>query len=363
MIEPPKQQSNPFSTGGGGGNFETRVQSAFVVLMLTGRISPCMPPWPITKLKLQGRYAGFNTDDFIVYTKDTQTDREAKLLAQIKHSISITEGNDTFGEVIQATWNDFSNPEIFTVGTDVLVLITGPLSATDINNVRPLLEWARHSENETEYFNKVNTANFSSDAKRNKLNVFRAHLNKANAGTDVSDEQLWQFLKSFHLLGYDLDTESGSTISLLQSLVAQSSTENTSFLWSRIIDAVQLCNQNAGTINLDTLPEDIVRPFGTRNNPHWTSDVNKLKDHGNYIIDGIRSNIGGVHINRPGSFEQLLEISEAAEFVFLSGERGCGKSSLVREFAEYMKDRAPVFCLRTRILIGRILTMCYHQLV
>lgn len=102
MTKPAKQQSNPFSTGGGGPTFESRAQAAFTVLMLTGRIAPCLAPWPITKLKLQGRYAGFSTDDFIVYTKQPQAEQEAKLMAQIKHKVSITERDETFAEVMQA---------------------------------------------------------------------------------------------------------------------------------------------------------------------------------------------------------------------------------------------------------------------
>src|SRR5829696_562530 len=144
MSESGKAQSNPFSTGGGGPTFESRVQAAFTILMLTGRIAPCVAPWPITKIKLQGRYAGFHTDDLIVFTKQSQSDREAKLMAQIKHEISITEGNETFAEVVQAAWTDF-NARDFDTETDAFALITGPLSATDNNNVRPILEWARFS--------------------------------------------------------------------------------------------------------------------------------------------------------------------------------------------------------------------------
>src|ERR687883_506571 len=96
MNETTTQQSNPFSTGGGGAFFETRIQAAFTVLMLTGRICPCLPPWQITRIKLQGTYAGFATDDFIVYTQDSCSQKEAKLLAQIKHAIGITEGDETF---------------------------------------------------------------------------------------------------------------------------------------------------------------------------------------------------------------------------------------------------------------------------
>src|SRR6266851_2135890 len=128
MTEPPKQQSNPISTGGGGPNFETRIQAAFSVLLLTGRIAPCLPPWPITKLKLQGTYAGFKTDDFIAYTEDPQSHTEAKLLAQVKHEISITEKDETFSSVIQAAWSDFTDTSVFDPATDSLALITRSLS-------------------------------------------------------------------------------------------------------------------------------------------------------------------------------------------------------------------------------------------
>lgn len=132
-----KQQTNPFSSGDGGGSFETSVEAAFAVLMLAGGDAPCLPPWPINKIKLQGKYAGFNTDDCIIFTQNYQTKKECKLLAQIKHSISITEKDQTFLDVILAAWNDFNNPEIFTEGADAIALITGPLSSTDINSVRP----------------------------------------------------------------------------------------------------------------------------------------------------------------------------------------------------------------------------------
>ena len=56
-----KQISNPFSTGGGGVNFETRVQASFVVLMLTGGFVPCFRDCVIKKIKLQGRYSGYDT--------------------------------------------------------------------------------------------------------------------------------------------------------------------------------------------------------------------------------------------------------------------------------------------------------------
>lgn len=345
-----KKQSNPFSTGGGGVNFETRVQAAFAVLMLTSCQAPCLPPWPINKIKLQGRFDGFYTDDFIVFTQNPKNGEEVKLLAQIKHNISITDKNETFGEVIQAAWEDFNNSSIFNIDTDAFALITGPLSTNEINNTRIILEWARYSENEKEFFKKINLPEFSNSIKKAKLEAFRENLKKANNGIAVPDREFWMFLKSFYLLGFDLDTEFGGTLSLLYSLISRNGIQNPSLLWTRLLDVVQTVNQNAGTLNLENISREIKEGFESSPNTNWASDIKKLTEHSEYIINGIGSNIGGVRINRNNNFQELLEASEAAEFVFLSGERGCGKSSLIREFAEYMKDRAPVFCVRTEDL-------------
>lgn len=347
MSQPSPQQSNPFSTGAGGANFETRVQAAFTTLLLTGRVSPCLPSWPITRLKLQGSYAGFKTDDFIVYAKDPHSQSEARLLAQIKHEISFTETDETFAKVIAAAWNDFNDPTVFNAGLDAIALVTGPLSAMDINHVRVLFEWARCSENEREFLDKIN--HVGSNTKRAKLEIFRKSVTVANGGQNISDKELWEFLKSYYLLGYDLDTEDGGTLSLLQSLIGQSSNQNPAALWSQIVNAVQSANQNAGTITLETLPREIREAFDPRRS-QWDSDLRKLKDHGDYIINGIRTSIGGVHVTRPELFAKLLAASERSSFVLINGGRGSGKSSLVREFSDYMNGRAPVFCFRTEDL-------------
>ncbi|MDD5461533.1 MAG: hypothetical protein PHG00_07855 [Methylococcales bacterium] len=136
-----KNLSNPFSTGGGGPHFEAHVQASFVALMLTSGFAPCLPCYPITKIQLQAKFAEYGTDDLIVFVESSDSGQEHKMFGQIKHSISITEKDKMFGEVIQAAWNDFNNTSLFTRNSDVVALITGPLSATDIGDVRTILEW------------------------------------------------------------------------------------------------------------------------------------------------------------------------------------------------------------------------------
>ena len=259
-----KQPSNPFSTGSGGAHFEALVQGAFVALMLTGGFAPCMPAWPINKIKLQGRFAGYETDDLIVFIEEPSKNQKCKILCQIKHSIGVTENDDIFSDVIQAAWNDFNNTNLFSKGKDAIALITGPLSATDINDVRPILEWARHLENADEFIEMVEKTHISSQRKRSKLQAFRTNLQKANSGIPISNNDLFEFLKHFHLLGYDLDIKAGVTLSLLHSLIGQYSQENAASLWTRLINEVQFYNQNAGTITLESLSEELREAFTQR---------------------------------------------------------------------------------------------------
>lgn len=256
-----KQLSNPYTTGGGGFIFETHVQASFVVLMLTGGFVPCLPLWPIKKIKLQGKYKGYDIDDLIVFIERTDSSQERKLLAQIKHSIKITKNNKIFEEVIQAAWNDFNNPNVFTKGRDKIALITGPLSGIDTFDVRTILEWARNSDSSDDFIDKVTLRKFSSNSKREKLEAFQLQLKKANGGKEVSDEELFQFLKDFHLLGYDLDIKAGVTLSLLHSLIGKSSQEDAHALWTQLIVEVQSVNQNAGTITINSLPEKLRSAF------------------------------------------------------------------------------------------------------
>lgn len=256
MSNNSKQLSNPGSTGSLGVHFETRVQASFVVLMLSGGFSPCLPSWPINKIKLQGKYQGFDTDDLIVYTKLPRGDRQAKLLGQIKHTVKLINSDENFFEVIQAAWHDFNNKDIFTEGIDAIALITGPLSATDTNDGRALLRQAQHSEDAEDFIKRVELGKFTSAKQREKLDIFKTHLKSVNNNIDLTNDELWRFLKSFHILIYDLDIK-GVTLSLLHSLIGQYSQDRAEDLLARIEKEVTYKCENAGCITINTIPEDI----------------------------------------------------------------------------------------------------------
>ena len=256
-----KKLSNPFSTGGGGAHFEAHVQASFVALMLTGGYAPCLPCWPINEIKLQGKIDGFDTDDLIVFVENSETRQKRKLLGQVKHSVAVTNRNAQFGEFIQAAWNDFNNPKLFSKGKDIIALITGPLSATDEHNVQWLLSQARHTKSVDEFLRRVKRAIFSPPRSSEKLAVIKRHLVAANSGVEVSNDDLYHFLNHFNLLSYDLGKEVGVVLSLIHSHIAQFQQQYPHWVWPRIVDIVQSWNQDAGTIVREKLPEDLTDAF------------------------------------------------------------------------------------------------------
>jgi hypothetical protein len=256
-----KKLSNPFSTGGGGVHFEAHVQASFVALMLTGGHAPCLPCWPIAEIKLQGKIDGFATDDLVVVVESVSTNERRKLLGQVKHSIAITQGSALFGEVMQAAWNDFNNPAVFISGKDIIALFTGPLTPNN-SEIAWLLNHARANPSDPKrFFRNVATANFSSDVRRQKLNVIRDHLKAANNGIDLTDEVFHKFLTNFYLLGYDLGEEEGVVLSLINSHISQFQPESSRLVWSRILEFTNNRNHHAGCITKDNLPDDLTSFF------------------------------------------------------------------------------------------------------
>lgn len=259
MNEMPKQLSNPFSTGGGGTNYENHVHAYFVTLMLSHGSVPGLPPWPIVEINLQTKRFGYDIDDSRITVRSPDGKNTASLLCQIKHSISITKGSKEFGEVIRAAWNDFNKTVNFHKGCDAIALITGPLSETD-NHVREILEWARHRNSAEEFFTDIRRAKFSSETKCEKLDVIRHHIEAANNGQKLENSLIWEFLKTFYIFVCDLDFKTGITLSLLETFLNLfSKAPNT--LWTKIVNEVSHYNQAGGTITINRLPEEIREAF------------------------------------------------------------------------------------------------------
>lgn len=345
-----KKQSNPFSTGGGGVNFETRVQAAFALSLFTKSCIPCLSKLMRAKeLRFQAKYGGVETDDFVLVASDI-SGNNSHLFAQIKHEISFSESEKSvFAEVIKSAWHDFKK-NTFSVELDSIALITGPLPKVDVNNTLPLLEWAKYSANSQDFLKKCNTEGFTSKTKLQRLEVFKKQLANANGGRKVTDNELWGFLKSFQILSFDLDSQNSIVANLLCSLISLYSDESPSLVLSKLVTCVQEFNQNAGILTSNSIPKEIQELFNYSPKIDFENDLLKLQERSEHIFEGISNTIQGVHVERPEQTEKISRSYASFDFLFVTGARGVGKSGAVKDFILTKNVDVPVFYLRAEDL-------------
>ena len=313
------------------------MQASFLLYLLIGGRVPCLPSGTVQSIRFQGKQAGFATDDLIVAILSPHG-QQHRLLAQVKHHIGIAKSDTEFRAALQDAWADFNNENVFTQERDALALITGPMSDRAIQHVRPLLEWARTSATAAEFVAKVNTAQFSSDEKRNYLKIFRQVLTEI-AGDAVTDESLWLFLKHFHLLSYDFDMQGSkdeaSILTVLDMARNSGGVLDPQAIWEGLIRQAQEWNQTAGTFTAMHLPARLKEAVQPQLLKTQRDAVERLREHCEAVLGTINTELGpGIHLPRTSVVDELINVVEASRVVIVQGAPGSGKSAAVKMLLE-----------------------------
>ncbi|RDD37677.1 putative TPR repeat-containing protein [Trichoplax sp. H2] len=264
-----KKVSNPFSTGGGGYQFEQNVQAYFLAIFLMKGVFPIMERADCCKIELQARRHHIQTDDLVVYFSDSNQ-QTVKLLAQVKHKLTFTQSDEQTKDALEQAWTDFCSTN-FNPEKDKIVFITGTLPQVLVDHLKPIFEWARCSENEEDFIDRFQ---HNATEKKKRLENIRSILDKLTS-TKVSDQRLWKFLKVLNLLSFDFDYSLGKdTASVLNQLLPNlinSSEEHAKRIWDRIYRETARFNVNSGVITRETLPQDLLLLF-RRNSPMADSE-------------------------------------------------------------------------------------------
>lgn len=247
--------SNAFSTGGGGGSFERRIQAVFLLALLVDGVSPILNT-PIERIAFQAQHLRCAVDDMVVFSTSG-----AKLLCQMKHSLSVTAKDATFQEVMLAAWHDFC-AETFSKDRDKIALFTGFIAKDSIDALRYLHDQAVAAADADDFFSRMEQAQFTSQAAREKLEVIRSSLQQANGGAAISQHTLWQFCKCFLLEIFDLDYEESINRTLAQTLIRCKVTQDARLIWSYLTDRCATYNQQAAVLTRQDLPAELLEWFG-----------------------------------------------------------------------------------------------------
>jgi len=335
------KKGTAFQTGGGGTNFEQSVQTAFLINLIVRGSAPCIPVANhVVKIGFQ---TSDETDDLLIIAKSQH--REHKILAQIKQTLTFSP-NDIFKKAIKDFWIDFNKPSFDKIN-DRLVIIKSNLTKDDYNHVKSILNWANAKSSSSDYMTQIN----ETKAKTNKLTIFKDALKEANDDVELSDEELWKFLRCVDLIAYDFLNE-GSTsktyfLNLIKISKASTTDRNENEIWDSADSYVSKLNPNGGTVTIESIKnEDIFRHFDHEKLSPLRQSIDKLKTDGLAILKPFKNTIGDVHLDRQKAYQKIIDSVNGAQFTIVTGKPGVGKSAAVKDVLDIEYANASTFVFR-----------------
>lgn len=325
-----EDNSSVFSKGGGGTFYEISVQTAFLITLLTRGKLPGFPTGDLSEVAFQTTRLGFATDDILVKVQSLYN--EHKVLVQAKHNLTFSANNETFVKVITDFWHDFSNSLLFHPDQDRLLIVKSALTITDRRDFIVLLDWAKSKASPGDFFIEVNRIN----RKQNALKVFSDVLQKANAGTALTHERLWQFLRCLVLIEYDFGVESSTSQTNFLNLISLTKSRSTGAsakeIWDSIFEFTGRLNKDGGSVTLNTIQrESFASYFEPEQLFESYAAIKKLQEDSQVILGPMKNNIAGLRLPRPELYEQLTNAINNHTITIVIGEPGVGKSTLVKE--------------------------------
>lgn len=338
-----------FQKGGGGTNFEQLVQTAFLTTLIIRGNVPCIASGELLEVALQVTNRGYETDDFLAIAKSPIG--EHRLLIQVKHDISFTIENEKFKEVIKAFWKDYNNTTIFDKKRDKLIVVKNGLTKDERNHLKTLFNWAINHATETDFLLEVNRIN----AKKERLEVFRVLLKEVNNNTDLTDKEIWEFLRCVDILEYDFLNEGSIDknyfLNLIKLTKSKESTVTEKEIWDSIFAYIATLNPNGGSVTLESIKDkDFFKYFDNAQLSPYFRAVEKLKSDSKEILRPIKTTIGKgeneFKIPRTEAREKILQAISGSQITIITGKPGVGKSAEIKEIIQTNFPNASVFVFR-----------------
>lgn len=334
-------EASVFQTGGGGFDYENYVQSSFLLQMMINGVIPSFPNGKIIEIGFQNKNKGYQTDD--LFFKIEENNISKRVISQIKYNIPISSKNEVFLEVIKAFWDDFNNTSHFDKQNDKMFLIKSSLTNNDKNHIAYLCQIAYKQSNSADFFSEVNRVKI----KKAALDIFEESLTLAK-GETITEEELFQFLKCFHLLAYDFTTEASTdetyTLNLIQLSKSKDVVTTPKEIWSVILNEVATYNRNGGSISNDDLKNfEPYKYFDLSISYDAYSSFKKIHQDGELLLKPFKNTIKDFHIDRATIKKSIIQSLNQSDISIITGYPGVGKSSIVKDILRgELSDTVPI---------------------
>ena len=332
--------SSPFSTGGGGPDFERWVVAYYLAMALIKGVPRGLNGGATREIRVQRKFQGNALDDLIVVAD--LSSGAAQLSLQIKRDLTFGEENEVFNEVMEACWKTYKS-EDFNFRVDRFGICVGLYSKKVDEYYQTVLTWARDSVSAEDFLLRVSQKHLAHETQRTFVTLIRSTLSKITRGP-VIDEDLWKFLSSMVILRFDFHNEGSAdyanTVELLKSILPVNRTNGGSKIFDRLVIYAGEGGRVAGSFDERSLRQRLLsEDFELLVPPDCGSDIERLKQHAALILNNIRSDINGLNLNRVSVLASAGTALSEHDFLELIGPPGSGKSAILKTLAQIQQEQ------------------------
>lgn len=341
--------SSPAATGGAGVYFEQHVEAYWLAQLLVRSIPPILTDRGVVEVHFQTEHLGFNTDDFLVVCEQEGA-APAKLVGQVKRSLTISAADQECKKAVGDFWKDFKKAAPFNPQYDRFVLVTLRGTNTLLENFAGLLDCARGASDGEEFQRRLSLDGFISKKSIKQCNELCKVVGELE-GMPITARDLWPFLCVLHVLSLDLHNSTRQTESHIKTLLALKSTApdpltSATAAWNTLLDFTSNANPAARSLKRTDLPDALIQSYSEVGS-HEKNVLTALRHHTDLVMRKIRKTIGPTfHLPRARIIQQVLEAIEAKQVVLITGPAGSGKSVIGREAVSFLSREFFAFGFR-----------------
>lgn len=339
--------ASPELTGGAGFSYEDTVVAYYLTSLLRCERAAGQTGL-VTSVAVQQQ--GDNPmDDLVVEFDDVGTKRVLGL--QIKRSVTISgaESNEEFRGIVSAAVKTQTLAS-FTKSADKCGFVVEHVTADTFRTLTRLIDWAKASTAGAEFEARFSPTGSAGKDELNLRSALLPLLGEANSEEEVS------FYQRFVALHHNGLEENGvlrtEVVNRLQEIIAVNADGQDLLLFDRLCRIAREGSGRSTKWTRASLLEQLRGVVRLKVIPYLGGDINRLNAYSLEALNVVSEKVGDFHVEREGLQQQIATQLDQHRVVSIGGLPGCGKSAVLRRFAEKASNTGPILFLKNDRIAG-----------
>jgi hypothetical protein len=329
-----ERATNSAAAGPAGPQFEVRVGAAYL-LALAAEASPrALPGATVTRVAYQRSARGHPMDDIVV-TGRLADGADAFLDIQAKRTIDFTKSETEFGAVVAQIVATANMPGFWDRRHEVAVAIARTSTKIERDYQR-LLAQARSLSSGADLRALLTIQGLATPGMRDFEAAFRAHLMQIEPSAD--DNRVLALLRRLHILVFDFENTGSATMELVRERAGHlvgGNVAQAEQLWTALVDISLRLDADGGEVDVVELRRRLGQEnsFTLQGRLSLVPAQSFLSSISSDTLAAIKDDIDGARLLRPAPLEAVETVPDQFRYIELRGERGSGKSGVLKRVA------------------------------